>query len=522
MIKGLRLLALAAALPLAVLAVYSTGDAERLQAQGLTERQVLEIFYNATDGPNWEDDGNWNTAAELSSWFGVNTDDEGRVTGLALFRNQLAGEIPPEVGQLTSLELLNLSDNQLSGEIPSELGNLTNLISLNLSNNKLYGEIPSELGDLASLNWLYLYGNQLTGEIPARLASLTKLNYLDLSSNQLSGEIPSALGDLTDLRMLHLYGNRLTGELPDLNSLRVLTHLSLGGNDLEISWATFDSDGPLDLASESRWNDPMRDRSLWYLYLHGSGLEGEIPDWIGANHTELRWLWLNDNALTGDVPKNFGELRELESLRLHGNMLTEGWEALAWWRELTDLTLPTERYVNNGRGLFVVGESPIFLKLDLPTGVDPKGTYVRWFKDPYVAYDNQLPANAGSVVIVKIVSDSAANIVIELRDSEIGTVEDLRRVPGVVCLSVASTAGEKPALLRYNGDEWSLLIATEPTAGFDVAPGNVAVCGATPSLPNTGGVAPSETVLLVLVIFGFVTVIAGVSVARVFARRGVV
>ena len=38
---------------------------------------------------------------------------------------------------------LNLWDNQLTGEIPSEIGNLTNLTNLDLGVNQLTGEIPS-------------------------------------------------------------------------------------------------------------------------------------------------------------------------------------------------------------------------------------------------------------------------------------------------------------------------------------------------------------------------------------------
>ena len=260
MIRSFRLAALAVALFLVALVLYPTRDTGRLQAQELTDRQIPVNLYNAMDGPNWTDDRNWNTTADLATWHGVNTNAQGRVN------------------------ILRLSGNQLSGEIPSELGKLTSLISLHLSNNQLSGEIPSELGDLTSLNWLYLYGNQLTGKIPPEL------------------------GDLTRLRMLHLYGNQLTGELPDLNALSRLTHLSLGGNDLEMSWSTFESGGALDLASESRWNATHSDRSLLFLYLQESGLSGQIPEWIGANHTELRWLWLHDNALTGDVPTNFRNL----------------------------------------------------------------------------------------------------------------------------------------------------------------------------------------------------------------------
>ena len=60
---------------------------------------------------------------------------------------------------------LYLPYNQLAGEIPPELGRLTNLTNLNLSYNQLTGEIPQEVCDLLesnNLSILYLlYGNDL-------------------------------------------------------------------------------------------------------------------------------------------------------------------------------------------------------------------------------------------------------------------------------------------------------------------------------------------------------------------------
>ena len=42
--------------------------------------------------------------------------------------------VPAEIGQLSKLEVLDLSNNQLTG-LPNELGNLKNLKTLNISGN---------------------------------------------------------------------------------------------------------------------------------------------------------------------------------------------------------------------------------------------------------------------------------------------------------------------------------------------------------------------------------------------------
>ena len=39
----------------------------------------------------------------------------------------------------------------MSGEIPAELGSLSHMIRLSLSDNALSGEIPAELGSLSNL-----------------------------------------------------------------------------------------------------------------------------------------------------------------------------------------------------------------------------------------------------------------------------------------------------------------------------------------------------------------------------------
>ena len=232
-----------------------------------TDRAALVAFYNAMDGDNWTNNENWLSDAPLDEWHGVGTNSEGRVFHLRFLEdNQLSGELPPELGNLTFLIVLGATDNQLTGRIPTELGNLRYLASVSLGGNQLSGEIPSGLGPRMSS--LILSGNQLTGEIPPDLGNNPGFRNLSLDSNQLTGEIPPELGNLSSLEYLVLSDNNLSGEIPpELGNLSSLKQLILSNNNFS----------------------------------------GEIPSELGKlSHVET--LFLGGN-LTGCVPK---ELLEIE------------------------------------------------------------------------------------------------------------------------------------------------------------------------------------------------------------------
>ena len=270
------------------------------------ERAILVELYWATNGRGWTKDTNWLSDRPLYEWFGVDTDDRGRVTALSLSHNWLNGKIPSELGSLSSLNSLDLYLNQLSGEIPSELGSLSSLEVLNLGGNRLSGEIPSELGSLSSLNSLILSFNRLSGEIPSELGSLSSLNSLILSFNRLSGEIPSELGSLSSLNSLILGDNRLSGEIPsELGALSSLEVLGLGGNQLS-------GEIPSELGAIS---------SLTMLVLGGNQLSGEIPSELGAL-SSLTMLVLEGNQLSGEIPSELGALSSLNTVALGGNQLS--------------------------------------------------------------------------------------------------------------------------------------------------------------------------------------------------------
>ncbi|KAG9135551.1 hypothetical protein Leryth_026326 [Lithospermum erythrorhizon] len=219
---------------------------------------------------------------------------------LDLHDNNLTGEIPASISNLSLLQVLNLRNNKLEGSIPEQLSTIPNLRILDLSNNHLKGVVSSSLGSLSGMtstvdnlqrqgsvigltidfldvnidcecqdvlvNWkkskqtlsnrqidlysiLDLSNNQLSGQLPPSLGHLKGLKLLNLSFNSISGQIPSSLGDLKTLEILDFSHNRLS----------VLNWLDVSNNQLT---------GPIpESAQMDRINDPI-------FYANNSGLCG--------------------------------------------------------------------------------------------------------------------------------------------------------------------------------------------------------------------------------------------------------
>ncbi|KAL1548798.1 Leucine-rich repeat protein 1 [Salvia divinorum] len=116
-----------------------------------------------------------------------------------------------------SLAYIELYKNNIQGAIPDELGNLKSLISLDLYNNNISGNIPPALGNLKSLIFLRLNDNQLHGPIPRTLAGIYTLKVVDVSNNNLCGTIPSS-GPFEHIPLNNFKNNpRLEG--PELQGL---------------------------------------------------------------------------------------------------------------------------------------------------------------------------------------------------------------------------------------------------------------------------------------------------------------
>ncbi|KAG5616566.1 hypothetical protein H5410_016390, partial [Solanum commersonii] len=79
-----------------------------------------------------------------------------RIIGLDLSSNELSGDIPSSLSNLTALQYLDLSDNDLTGPIPSSLAGFAFLRFLNLTGNKFWGSTPLGLAEKANNETLLL------------------------------------------------------------------------------------------------------------------------------------------------------------------------------------------------------------------------------------------------------------------------------------------------------------------------------------------------------------------------------
>ena len=406
------------------------------------DRTAMLALYNATGGANWTNNTNWLSSRALSTWYGITTDSQGRITELNLTRNQLKGELPPELANLANLDVLALGGNQLTGTIPTWLSNLANLQELYLWDNKLTGEIPTELSNLTNLTILALSQNPLTGEMPADLSSLSNLTELYLHENQLTGEIPAELGNLTNLTILTLYENQLTGEIPtELGSLSNLTILTLYENQLT-------GEIPTELSNLT---------NLTILALSESQLTGEIPTELGSL-SNLTILTLYENQLTGPIPRELSDLTNLTILALSQNQLTGEIPA-----DLSSLSNLTELYLRENQ---LTGEIPpelsrlsklerLSLSQNMLTGCVPEAWRDITESD---VLELGLPFCTVSLNTAPVFSDSESNPITEAGRSMVENT------------AAGENVGIPVAATDNNGDTLTYALGGTDAASFDIDP----------------------------------------------------
>ncbi|KAJ4844103.1 hypothetical protein Tsubulata_026762 [Turnera subulata] len=324
---------------------------------------------------------NWTTNTSFCNWVGITCSNRReRVRELNISGMGLVGTIPPQIGNLSFLWLIDVQKNQLHGYIPPELANLRrmkyllfssnnftdnlitycpsalhttiymeffqknicdnlpNLVYLQVSTNQLSGKIPSGIWKCRKLQTLSLSFNYFEGAIPEEVGHLPMLWFLFLGVNNLTGTIPSHVVNVPNLQDLFLQYNNLTGNIPaSVFNISTLVRISLDGNRLSgflpKTIGNLRDLQVLYLQKNFLSNDPSNPeldfftslancRALTRLNLEKNLFNGILPQSIGNLTSNLTDLVMGHNMLVGNIPSELGSLSGLIRLSLSGNNLS--------------------------------------------------------------------------------------------------------------------------------------------------------------------------------------------------------
>nr|KAJ0189372.1 hypothetical protein LSAT_V11C800409580 [Lactuca sativa] len=156
----------------------------------------------------------------------------------------LGSQIPEFIGSFKQLTYLNLFDAGFEGIIPPQIGNLSNLKVLNLGSNFLKADEMAWISRLPSLEFLDLSSVDLSGaqNWDQTLLHMTPLlKELSLSNCQLSNVELGAFLNLSrilpNIKHLDLGFNSFEGPLPTFfQNMTSLTFLDLSGFNVSLAW----------------------------------------------------------------------------------------------------------------------------------------------------------------------------------------------------------------------------------------------------------------------------------------------
>ncbi|XP_058110881.1 putative receptor-like protein kinase At3g47110 [Magnolia sinica] len=301
-----------------------------------TDRLALLAFKDRITKDPLNAMSSWNDSLHFCNWRGIRCSvSDQRVTVLNLTSLKLEGSIPPQVGNLTFLNVIHLGGNSFHGEIPQEIGHLFRLQLLDLSYNSLVGKIPSNLTYCSDLQVIDLNFNELVVEIPVQLSSLSNLRRLSLHVNHLVGRIPPWLGNLSSLTQFSLSRNNLQGNIPgDLGRIPNLIALQISQNNLSgtIPFSIYNLSTLLLFSiTVNRLHSTLppdlgiRLPNLQLFYVSANLFTGSIPVSL-ANASLLEDIYFTNNDFTGSVPMDIGTLQYLLIFSIGGNRLGTGKE----------------------------------------------------------------------------------------------------------------------------------------------------------------------------------------------------
>ncbi|HLQ99305.1 MAG TPA: hypothetical protein VK102_02945 [Sphingobacterium sp.] len=311
--------------------------------------QALQDLYHSTDGSNWYNNKGWKnmTPQTMGKAVGVEVNKDGRVISIDLQRglkkvdgarlggNDLRGQLPKSIGNLSKVEYFNVKHNQLTGPIPKSIGNMESLVELILAGqmcsirkkrgswndaryrqsgtddcpshwggkehqetNTFSGEIPATIGKLKNLELFEARRQFFTGTLPETIGNMASLKYLyldnSLGANSLGGPIPSSIGELDNL--IHLYlGNRdgegsgFTSFPSQITQLSNIAQVHLAHNSISGDFPKFPNARDL-RAVDFRYNNIM----------------GKFPiEYFNGDNALLTYFRVEGNTIVGQIPSGY-------------------------------------------------------------------------------------------------------------------------------------------------------------------------------------------------------------------------
>lgn len=287
--------------------------------KSLGQRFLMAVLFFATSGSiegnendsndrhsTWLNSDEWLTGSSECLWHGLMCEND-LITKVDLQSNFLDGFLPKEISHLSHLRELNVYDNKIRGESLDLILNLTNLRKISMNKNHLEGSISPNIKNLVNLEKLDLSENALTGQIPEGIGNIKGLVELDLSQNELTGLIPPELFELREMTTLVLSSNKIEGFVSNsINGMKSIVTLRLNDN-------AFYGNVPRVSGLPN----------LEELHLDGNAFTGRIPKNLFSSSLRLRKLFLGNNYLTGSIPFEFGNLKQLEILHLSDNSFSK-------------------------------------------------------------------------------------------------------------------------------------------------------------------------------------------------------
>ncbi|KAF2323194.1 hypothetical protein GH714_034022 [Hevea brasiliensis] len=225
--------------------------------------------------------------------------------------NQFSGPLPECIGNLTNLQVLDLSFNQLSGNFQSVVSKLTSLKYLLLSGNEFEGLFTfSTLANHSKLEVFLLSSGgrrlELETENPTWFPTF-QLKYVDLSNcnlNVRTRAIPSFLLYQYDIRFIDLSHNMLFGTFPSwiLRNNSKLQVMNLMNNSFT-----------------GNFHLPNYKHDLHMFDISSNNITGVLPKEFGLVLSNLLHINMSRNNFNGNVPSSISEIQELYALDLSHN-----------------------------------------------------------------------------------------------------------------------------------------------------------------------------------------------------------